>query len=142
MAEMLDGRGASVMAPRDLSFTPPPLSRRFLCGLAQAGALFIILPVMTAQWLGVFISYMLLTDPTASVFQETASLLGVYACINLVTIFLGVAVKWLVLGRVKPGRYPLWGVYYFRWWFVQHFLALTHVKWFQGTPIMRLYPDA
>ncbi len=142
MANLLDGRGASVMAPRDLSFTPPPLSRRFLCGLAQAAALFIILPVMTAQWLGVFISYMLLTDPTASVFQETASLLGVYACINLVTIFLGVAVKWLVLGRVKPGRYPLWGVYYFRWWFVQHFLALTHVKWFQGTPIMRLYLNA
>ncbi len=139
MAALLDGRVATAAPPRDLTFTPPPLSRRFLCGLAQAAALFIILPVMTAQWLGVFISYMLLTDPNASLMQETASLLGVYACINVATIALGIAVKWVVLGRMKPGRYPLWGVYYFRWWFVQHFIALTHVKWFQGTPIMRLY---
>ncbi len=139
MAGVLEGRGASVRAKRDLSFTPPPLLRRFICGLAQAAALFIILPVMTAQWLGVFVSYMLLTGPNASLMQETASLLGVYACINLATIALGIAVKWAVLGRMKPGRYPLWGVYYFRWWFVQHFIALTHVKWFQGTPIMRLY---
>ena len=24
-----------------------------------------------------------------------------------------------MIGRIKPGRYPLWGVYYFRWWLVQ-----------------------
>ena len=33
--------GAGVSA--DLSFTPPPLMRRFLCGLAQAAALPVIL---------------------------------------------------------------------------------------------------
>jgi non-ribosomal peptide synthetase-like protein len=142
MGALLDGRVATAAPPRDLSFTPPPLSRRFFCGLAQAASLCIILPVMTAQWLGVFISYMLLTDPTASLLQEIASLLGVYACINNATVALGIAVKWIVLGRMKPGRYPLWGLYYFRWWFVQHFIALTHVKWFQGTPIMRLYLSA
>jgi len=29
-----------------------------------------------------------------------------------------VAIKWLVVGRYKPGRYPIWGSYYLRWWFV------------------------
>lgn len=29
-----------------------------------------------------------------------------------------VAIKWLVIGRYKPGRYPIWGTYYLRWWFV------------------------
>ncbi len=139
MGALLDGRAPTAAAPRDLSFAPPPLLRRFLCGAAQALALCVIVPMMTAQWLGVFISYMLLTDPTASLLQETVALLGVYACINLATTALGVIVKWLVLGRAKPGRYPLWGVYYFRWWFAQHFIIITHVKWFQGTPIMRLY---
>ena len=142
MAGLLEGRGASIGEKRDLSFAPPPLLRRFFCGLAQFAALFVILPVMTAQWLGVFVSYMLLTSPNASLAQETASLLGVYGCINIATVFLAIAMKWLVLGRMKPGRYPLWGVYYYRWWFVQHFIALTHVKWFQGTPIMRLYLSA
>ncbi|EKX52743.1 hypothetical protein GUITHDRAFT_84689 [Guillardia theta CCMP2712] len=26
--------------------------------------------------------------------------------------------KWIIIGRYKPGRYPLWGQYYLRWWLV------------------------
>ena len=29
-----------------------------------------------------------------------------------------VAIKWIVIGHYKPGRYPIWGSYYLRWWFV------------------------
>lgn len=31
----------------------------------------------------------------------------------------GIAVKWLVIGRYKAGRYPLWGTMYLRWWIVE-----------------------
>ena len=55
---------------------------------------------------------------------------------------LAIATKWLVIGRFKPGRYPIWGVYYFRWWLVQRMLTLTHIKWFQGSPLMRVYLQA
>jgi hypothetical protein len=68
MAGLLEGRAQFMAPPRDLSFTPPPLLRRFLCGLAQAITLPIVLALMTAQWLGVFVSYMLLTDASASLF--------------------------------------------------------------------------
>ncbi len=142
MGAALDGRAIHVTAKRDLSFEPPPLMRRFLCGLAQAAALPVILSLMTAQWLGVFVSYMLLTDTEASLVQEIASLLGVYACINIATVAIAIAMKWIVIGRMKPGRYPLWGVYYYRWWLSQKFLGLTHMKWFQASPIMRLYLQA
>ncbi len=74
---------------------------------------------MTAQWLGVFVSYMLLTDPDTSLFQEIISLLTVYSCINVATVAIAIAGKWLIIGRIKPGRYPLWGVYYYRLWLVQ-----------------------
>jgi non-ribosomal peptide synthetase-like protein len=139
MGELLDGRAKHMAPPRDLSFTPPPLLRRFLCGLAQAVTLPIVLALMTAQWLGVFVSYMLLTDANASLLQEMVSLIGVYISINIATVVVGVAMKWILLGRMKPGRYPLWGGYYFRWWLAQRFLGLLHVKWFQGSPIMRIY---
>ena len=139
MGELLEGRSLNLAPPRDLSFEPPPFRRRFLCGLAQALTLPIVLAVMSAQWLGVFVSYMLLTDPSASTLQETVSLLGVYACINIASVALSIAMKWILLGRTKPGRYPLWGTYYFRWWLTQRFLGLIHVKWFQGSPVMRLY---
>jgi non-ribosomal peptide synthetase-like protein len=50
--------------------------------------------------------------------------------------------KWLVIGRTKPGRYPVWGVYYYRWWLSQRLIGLTHAKWFQVSPLMRLYLKA
>ena len=135
----LDGREIVSGPPRDLSFTPVPLARRFLCGLAQAAVLPFIFALMTSQWLGVFVSYMLITGPDATLGDEMVSLLGVYMCINLATVAISISGKWLLLGRTKPGRYPLWGVYYYRWWLAQRLMALTHAKWFQASPIMRLY---
>ena len=139
ISALLDEKSARIGAPKDLSFTPPPLMRRFWCGLAQAICLPFILALSTAQWLGIFVSYMLLTDTDASIWQEIISLLGVYVLVNIITTILAVATKWLVIGRFKPGRYPIWGVYYFRWWLVQRMLGLTHIKWFQGSPLMRAY---
>ena len=114
IAALLDEKAALTGGPKDLSFTPPPLLRRFLCGLAQAICLPFLLAITTAQWLGIFVSYMLLTDTDASIWQEIASLLGVYVIVNIITVILAIATKWLVIGKFKPGRYPLWGVYYFR----------------------------
>src|SRR5271157_3475828 len=70
MAELLDRKWGQGAAAENLSFVPPPLLRRFLCGCAQALVLPIILALVTAQWLGVFVSYMLLTDTDASFFEE------------------------------------------------------------------------
>ncbi len=139
IAALLDEKGAASGGPKDLSFTPPPFLRRFLCGLAQAIVLPFILALSTAQWLGIFVSYMLLTDTDASFLEEVVSLLGVYVIVNIITVILAIATKWLVIGNFKPGRYPLWGQYYFRWWLVQRMLGLTHLKWLQGSPLMRVF---
>jgi non-ribosomal peptide synthetase-like protein len=142
MAELLDRKWGHSSKAEDLSFAPPPLLRRFICGCAQALALPVILSLITAQWLGVFVSYMLLTGPGANLLEETLSLIGVYMCINIATVAIVIAAKWLIIGRTKPGRYPLWGVYYFRWWLVKRFLGLVHNKWFQYSPLMRFYLSA
>lgn len=52
---------------------------------------------------------------------------------------LSIAIKWLVIGRYKPGRYPVWGFYYFRWWLVNLFQTLSWSGMFVGTPLMSLY---
>jgi hypothetical protein len=31
----------------------------------------------------------------------------------------GILVKWLVIGRYRAGRYPLWGSMYLKWWIVE-----------------------
>src|SRR5947209_6612066 len=142
IGSLLDGKAALVAPVRDLSFDPPPLRRRFVCGVAQAAALPFVMAILTAQWLGVFISYMLLTDPDTSLFQEIISLLSVYSCINVASVAIAIGGKWLIIGRIKPGRYPLWGVYYYRLWLVQRLMTLTHLKWFQGSPLMRYFLGA
>ncbi len=137
MAALLDGRG--IAETEDLSFTPPPFMRRFLCGLAQAIALPVIIGLSTAQWLGIFVTYMILSGEDLPLLGQIAALLGVYVAITIVTGLIAIALKWLVLGRTKPGVYPLWGVYYFRWWFAARVAGLVHIKWLQGTPVMRMY---
>jgi len=139
LALLLDHKWANSSTEEDLSFAPPPLLRRFLCGLAQAIVLPVIIGLVSAQWLGVFVSYMLITGTDASFFEEAGSLIGVYMCINLVTVAIVIAAKWLIIGKTKPGRYPLWGVYFFRWWLVKRFLGLVHMKWLQGSPLARIY---
>lgn len=139
MAGLLDGRMSAMGPQRDLRFEPPPLRRRFLCGLAQAVTLPFIFALVTAQWLGVFISYMLLTGPDAKWWQEILTLMGVYVLINVSTIFITIAAKWLIVGRTKPGRYPLWGVYHYRLWVVQRLATLAHMKWLQGSPLLPMY---
>ncbi len=139
LAAHLSGKAEYAAPQLDLSFTPPPLLRRFLCGLAQAAALPFILAIVTAQWLGVFVSYLLLTTEDAGFVEESMTLLGVYACVNIATVAVSILGKWLVIGRVKPGRYPLWGVYYYRWWLAQRLMGLTHAKWFQVSPLMNFY---
>ena len=139
LAAMLAASAASAAPPRQLDFAPPPLMRRFCCGLAQAAALPVILTLMTVQWLGVFVSYMLLTEEGTPVWAEVGYLILVYICLNIFTIVFGVAAKWLIIGRTRPGRYPLWGLYYYRWWLTGRILSLAHLKWFQASPLMRWY---
>jgi non-ribosomal peptide synthetase-like protein len=139
IGELIDRKWGRVADVENLSFAPPPLLRRFLCGCAQALALPFILGLVTAQWLGVFVSYMLLTGADATLGEEIISLVCVYMCINVATVAIVIAAKWLIIGRTKAGRYPLWGVYYYRWWLARRFMGLVHIKWFQGSPWMRFY---
>ncbi|WP_244478892.1 Pls/PosA family non-ribosomal peptide synthetase [Methylobacterium sp. Leaf106] len=142
MSEALIERTGGVgtqMAVRDLGFVAPPLLRRVLCGTAQALALPFVIALATSQWLGIFVTYLLLTGGSLGFFGEMAVLLLVYIGINAVTASIAVAAKWLILGRTKPGRYPLWGVYYYRWWLTQRLTPLVHVKWLQGSPAIAIY---
>ena len=140
MAKLLDARGIGKV--EDLSFAPPPLARRFFCGLAQALGLVVILTLTTAQWLGIFVTYLVLSGGDLGFWPQLFGMLGVYVLIQFVTGIIAIAGKWLILGRMKPGRYPLWGTYYYRWWLVSHLSILIHIKWLQGSPLIRWYMRA
>ena len=54
-------------------------------------------------------------------------------------LLLSVAIKWLVIGRFREGVYPLWGFYYFRFWFVKKCTDITPVTLLTGTPFLAIY---
>jgi acyl carrier protein len=56
-----------------------------------------------------------------------------------------VAFKWIVIGRYRPGRYPLWGSMYLRWWIVEQVILIFGKGFFRddipiiGPHLARLY---
>ena len=70
----------------------------------------------------------------------TAIVLGLfYLALWPIMIALGIGAKWLIIGRYKPGVYPLWGSYYIRWWLASGLQRLFDAGGFVGTPLMPLY---
>lgn len=56
-----------------------------------------------------------------------------------VTLAIGLGSKWAIIGRYRPGAYPLWGSYYIRWWLVQRLQGISGLMLLPGTPLMCLY---
>jgi amino acid adenylation domain-containing protein len=50
-----------------------------------------------------------------------------------------IAAKWAIIGRYRAGDYPLWGLYYWRWWFCNRVQALSGVGALTGTPLLPVY---
>jgi non-ribosomal peptide synthetase-like protein len=57
----------------------------------------------------------------------------------LVALLLPVVMKWLLLGRVRPGRYPLWGWFFCRWWLVRKLIQTAPLDLLAGSPLMAPY---
>lgn len=59
----------------------------------------------------------------------------VFGATWVVLILTAIAAKWLLIGRYKPGRYPLWGSFYIRWWIVSRLQFLSGISIFNDTPL-------
>jgi non-ribosomal peptide synthetase-like protein len=116
-----------------------PFWRHFLCGAAQLVSLFVVLGFFALQWLAPYLTYTVLIeedyDFLPAVLGSFASLIAVYPVMLLIPI----VVKWVMIGRYRAGAYPLWGSFYFRWWFTTTIEAAVPVGYLKGTPLLNLY---
>ncbi len=110
-----------------------------LCAVAQALGLYAIFAVHTVHWIAPFLTYAALragggaAEPALA--AAACALLAVQPALLLVTA----AAKWLVVGRYRPGRYPLWGATYVRYWLVERLLAIAPTRFLVGTPLLGAY---
>ncbi len=110
--------------------------RHILAGMIQAASLYFVFGFQAVEWVTPYLLYFLLAADGYSPLRAAA-----WALASVVTVFptlllLALAAKWAVLGRIRPGRYPLWGAYYLRWWFVQSLIAAVPLHYLAGTPLL------
>ena len=114
--------------------------RRLLCGLAQAAAVPFLMVLHIAFWLAPFFTYHYFTGDE----NDSIALAGLYSVATFLAVEVatfGVAIlgKWLVAGRMKAGRYPLWGLTHFRWWLSRRLCEVPPIDLLTGTPLLAWY---
>jgi non-ribosomal peptide synthetase-like protein len=115
IASGLDQAAGTAHVEQD--WTPPPASKRWLCGLGQLAAVPVLVTLRMAQWLAPFFTYHFMTgDPGDSTLRAVAASIGVFLLATIMEFVIAAAGKWLVAGKLEPGSYPLWGLTYYRWW--------------------------
>jgi non-ribosomal peptide synthetase-like protein len=55
------------------------------------------------------------------------------------TLFSGIIAKWVIIGRFKTGQFPIYSMYYFRWWLFTRIQRMTGAPFLAGTPLMNWY---
>ena len=138
-------RRAAEPAPAAEAFQPVPFWRHFFCGAAQLFSLVFILSFFALQWLTPYLAYTMMMDAGTEeqpMFTTIEAILGAFASLMVfypVMLLAPVAVKWIVIGRYRPGAYPLWGWFYFRWWLATTVEATVPVSYLAGTPLYNIY---
>ncbi|HEX4046893.1 MAG TPA: amino acid adenylation domain-containing protein, partial [Elusimicrobiota bacterium] len=118
---------------------PVSRARHFACAAGQALGVLFVAGLYAWQWLGAFLTYGYLVVANHPVRQALEWAFAVYLATTPALLALSIVLKWLVIGRVRPGRYRLWGWYYFRFWLARAIVRAAPVRYLDGTPLLNLY---
>lgn len=116
-------------------FNEIPQKRFLLCWLAQTFALLFIYGLFAVQIFFPYLGYYYVAEETMNIPYAIVAALCMFCFIPPLYAAFSVAIKWLVIGKMKEGDYPLWGSYYFRWWFVKTMQRLLPAQFLNGTPL-------
>ncbi|MBW4590337.1 amino acid adenylation domain-containing protein [Aetokthonos hydrillicola Thurmond2011] len=126
---------------RDTGLKPERIRRRhsnlrvWVCGCLQMLCLYVLFVVLGTP------SILLISQSgiRSSLTLEISSTILILFIWILTILVLPIAAKWLLIGRFRPGRYPLWGWYYCRWWLVGKIMTLAPLDYLAGSPLMPIY---
>jgi non-ribosomal peptide synthetase-like protein len=139
IARALEGLQTDTPAP-GLPHEPAPEWRRFLCGFAQLVCLPFLTLLDLLQWLAPFFTYHSLTGTrTDSIPFAMLASVGTYVLVLSLSFPLTALMRRVLVGRLAPGDYPLWGVTYFRWWLGTQLANASAGHLISGTPWKALH---
>ena len=109
------------------------------CSIGQVFGLYPVFGLMALPWLAVYFAYLFVTNSRHSVFQDVAVAVGAFLGLFPLMVLLSIVAKWVVIGEYRKGVYPIWGSYYWRFWFVQKVRSLVPLAYLRGTPFLAAY---
>ncbi len=123
-------------ASADPDWTPPSAFKRWRCGAAQALAVPVLVAMRMAQWMAPFFTYHFYTgDPGDSIPGAIAISVGVFLLATVAEFAFALAGKWLIAGKLQAGRYPLWGITYYRWWLADRLVESAPAYMLTASPL-------
>lgn len=120
-------------------FNRIPNWRFYTCWVAQTFSLMMIYGLFAVQVFTPYLAYYYVEQEYESKIHAIATAFGAFCLLPPFFTIIAIASKWLIIGRMKEGDYPLWGSYYFRWWFVRTLQNLLPVLFINGTPLYPVY---
>ncbi|MGY1761283.1 Pls/PosA family non-ribosomal peptide synthetase [Geodermatophilus sp. SYSU D00779] len=136
LAAVLAGREV-VTAPvaTDPSAPPPRGHQHLVCGALQ------LLAVLIWSWLvGLVLAEGTQWISAASGFLPTYRRAVVWGGATfLAACALPIAAKWLIVGRWRVERFPVWSLRYFRFWVVKTLVRSCPLALYRGSPLLALY---
>ncbi|KMQ67798.1 peptide synthetase [Chryseobacterium sp. FH2] len=109
----------------------------YLCNIAQTVCLLAIFSLLSLQIFFPYLSYYYFQINGYGTSFALLSAVLLYTLIPPVYSIIILLTKWLVIGKIREGDYPLWGWYYFRWWLWKTVKRLMPSEFIVETP---LYP--
>ncbi len=111
----------------------------YTCSFFQGISMFFLILLFGLEWLGPFFVYSYYYQADYGIADSLYLMLLMYFALLPVLTFIAIGFKWAVIGRIKPGRYKLWGSYYFRFWIVDKVINICPINYFTGTAIMNIF---
>ncbi|MEZ7890387.1 MAG: amino acid adenylation domain-containing protein [Candidatus Wallbacteria bacterium] len=110
-----------------------------ICALGQFLAFFPLALIGFWEWLFPFFLYGRFSAANYSPMH--AALLSLTLYLISFPLVLGVIIicKWLIIGKIKPGQYPLWGFYYFRYWLSEKIIKAYPLWILDSTPLVNVF---
>ncbi|MDQ1805499.1 amino acid adenylation domain-containing protein [Chryseobacterium sp. CKR4-1] len=118
-------------------FTRVSSFQYYACNLAQTISLLVVFALFSVQIFFPYLSYYYFQLNGYGTGLALLSAILLYTLIPPVYSVIILLTKWLVIGKIKEGDYPLWGWYYFRWWLWKTVKRLMPSEFIVETP---LYP--
>lgn len=120
-------------------FYKPSRLSYYTCWFFQGLSMIFLAFLFGIEWLGPFFVYSYYYQADQGIAYSLMMMLVMYFALLPTLSVLSLALKWLIIGKIKAGKYKLWSFYYFRFWLVDKIINITPVIYFSGTPIMNVY---